>query len=62
MAAAPEGRNKSKGEIMYIPDFWVGVGCTLLAEILTGLVWITISVQKHKKEEPPENNSNKDNQ
>lgn len=34
---------------MYIPEFWVGVGCTLLAEVVIVIVAFAIDTHKKKK-------------
>lgn len=35
---------------MYIPEFWVGVGATLLLEAITLIVWAFISTRRGGKD------------
>lgn len=34
---------------MYIPEFWVGVGCTLLSEVVITIIAFAIDTHKKKK-------------
>ena len=34
---------------MYIPEFWCGVGATLIIEIIMLIVWVLISMRGRKE-------------